>query len=188
MAKSKDIIIKSETYPDNKKKNWGVGEWTTEQDEIFWIDSKTNYFCAIRRNSLGGLCGYVGVPTNYFKDDSNITEISYTFDVHGGITFTSTEDITKQNPFFISPDILKDLKDKHKINLSNQFVFFGFDCAHLGDKLPYTSPLPTSPFDEGTYRNIKYVTKEIASLTKQLKKLEPNFQVVIKNIKQEIGL
>lgn len=55
--------------------------------------------------------------------------------------------------------------------------WFGFDCAHGGDIIPSFNAIPgihvmssTSPFGE-TYKDVKYVRREVEELAKQLSQL-----------------
>ncbi len=120
------------------------------------------YPCVIKRSTLGGLCGYVGVQPN-----NSITEIDdgdddYPFyvgeqlDVHGGITFTNNS--------------LHGVDD----SVFGKRIWFGFDCGHLGDLIPfqytYNLPLPSSDI----YRTMEYVTEELKKLVQEIIDYETN--------------
>jgi len=94
------------------KNEWGPGEWQHEPDEMLWKDEITGLPCAIRRSdSIGVLCGYVGVPKNhpYYHAYSSIC---VGLSVHGGITFAGN------------------LYDDYDI------WWIGFDCGQPGDYSP----------------------------------------------------
>jgi hypothetical protein len=42
----------------NLHPEWGTGPWSTEPDLITWNDSQSGFPCIMRRNDLGGWCGY----------------------------------------------------------------------------------------------------------------------------------
>lgn len=70
------------------KSAWGHGPWQDEPDKAQWTDAATGLPCLIVRNSVGSLCGYVGVKKGhrYFEvgyDDCDL-------EAHGGLTFSST--------------------------------------------------------------------------------------------------
>ena len=54
-------ITADRQYSTMDKTGWGPGEWTDEPDKLQWVDEATGFDCLIVRNSLGALCGYVGV-------------------------------------------------------------------------------------------------------------------------------
>jgi hypothetical protein len=70
---------------------WPRGPWDNEEDSYEWRDEDTGLPCLIIRNSLGALCGYVGVPPWHpfhgCKDDGSSDVGS--MDVHGGVTYTN---------------------------------------------------------------------------------------------------
>ena len=96
----------------------------------------------LRVLATGHLCGYVGVCTS-----SPLYGIDYEFldsvEVHGGLTYSG------------------------KMSDSDKW-WFGFDCAHFGDRLPLYSD------GTGVYRDMDYVKNEVENLVEQLIKLEEN--------------
>src|SRR5208282_2578011 len=116
------------------KSKFGEGIWMTEPDELDWITS-SGFPAYIRRNSMGFLCGYVGVSKDhclYGKDYENF----YYFDVHGGITFSGTI-------------------EKYGVEL----FWIGFDVGHAGDLIPAFKEMNYSNFG-ATYKDIGYVKNE----------------------------
>lgn len=107
-----------------------------------------DYDCKILRVGLeysGHLCGYVRIPEIHPFYNLEYYEIDV--DVHGGLTYSSEE----KNGYWI-----------------------GFDCAHYNDITPcyvgsfFTTHLFT---DEGTYKDMDYVEKELIRLVRQIKAL-----------------
>ena len=80
-------------------------------------------------------CGYVGVPQNHVAYDKKYSDLP--IEVHGGLTYGTTEE-----------DGLK---------------WFGFDCAHVGDK--------TGLWSEGHFWTLEDVVKETEQMAKQFSKL-----------------
>jgi hypothetical protein len=83
------------------------------------------------------LCGYVGVPSTHpwFTSHHDDLPAHIHAAAHGGLTYTGVE---------------------------SGFNFFGFDCAHSGDRCPghVTS--------SGTYRDLAYVTAKVNALADAL--------------------
>lgn len=152
--------MKSSYQSDIDRTKWTSGPWDEEKDTYIWTDEGTGYYCLIRRNSLGALCGYVGIPKKHplFDDEEDY----YGFDCHGGVTYTgkSTNEITNEEVRLI-----------------------GFDCAHLGDRLPHR--LGFMMRSEDTYCDVNYVMENVTDLAKQLGELD-HFNVLIKSIRDEI--
>jgi len=143
----------TENYTDKSKQK--IGEWTNEFDKEQFTDEETGYPCLIvRHNTLGHLCGYVGVDSQHpcFQKDYDSVDVN----VHGGLTFA---DKCQDNGHIC-----------HKVEEGedDNVWWLGFDCAHSGDKCPYAS----YEFDFDTYKNFDYVKSEIKSLAKQLKELQ----------------
>jgi hypothetical protein len=116
-----------------------------EGDFHEWIDEYSGYLCRIRRvKPYSCWCGYVRVPAAHNCSDIDYDDVNV--EVHGGLTFGS-------NNF---PDTR--IYDK-------EYYWFGFDCGHSGDRIPYL-------WEEGTYRTVDYVKNECRELAKQLKDME----------------
>lgn len=141
------------------------GVWTKEPDKLQWTDKETGYDCLIVRNTLGALCGYVAVPKNhslYEQEYHNIPDL----DVHGGITFSGA---CHGDPNGLTICHLDDDGDKA--------WWFGFDCAHVGDTVPYDFTYGLGYRRDGlgfsaVYRDINYVRTEVRRLAQQLMELE----------------
>ena len=56
-------------YRTMDKSVWGPGPWQNEPDKRQWQDEATGLPCLIVRNSMGALCGYVGVSEGHAKID-----------------------------------------------------------------------------------------------------------------------
>lgn len=124
------------------RSNWGPGPWDNEPDRVLWTDAATGFPCAVNRNSLGALCGYVGVGPEHplygrLTDGRPLDDI---LDVHGGITFTGALP-----------------------HVPDGLWYFGFDCAHAFDRIP---KLPM--YGSNVYRDLGYVVAEVTSLARQL--------------------
>lgn len=54
------------TYRHLPRAGWLPGPWLTEPDRVEWVDEATRLPCLVlRREGLGHLCGYVGVPPDH---------------------------------------------------------------------------------------------------------------------------
>ena len=91
----------------------------------------------------GHLCGYVGItkPSPLYGID--YCELYEDVSIHGGLTYSG------------------------KMSDSDKW-WFGFDCAHYGDRLPLYSD------GTGVYRDMDYVKNVVENLVEQLIKLEEN--------------
>lgn len=119
--------------------------WEMEPDVLEWQDEETGYWCRIKRQSLGHLCGYVQVPMELAAADYE------SFDVHWGVTYAGCG----------HPDVVGSPKDK---------FWIGFDCAHAGDYVPFAvGDRFCTPNEE--YRTIGYVRLHVEKLAKQAKKI-----------------
>lgn len=120
-----------------------MNEWESEPNDKKWTDEETGFECLIWRTpGPGHLCGYINVPTGHpwhGEDYDAIYDMTENgINVHGGLTFAG--DRKREGEWWV-----------------------GFDCAHLYD----LSPL--SPYQDSgsTYRNMAYVTAEVAKLARQ---------------------
>lgn len=148
------------------KSSWGPGPWQSEPDKIQYQDEDTGLPCLIHRNSMGALCGYVGVS----KDHPLFGIEEYPdLSCHGGITFIG----------FCQPhseDGSTGICHVPELSEPDEVFWLGFDCAHCFDFSPaYRSllgPKIEILLGGGTYRTIDYVKDEIRSLANRLKAME----------------
>ncbi len=153
-------------YAELKQIKEVEGPWQNEPDKIQFTDKETGLPCLIVRNTMGALCGYVGVSKGhpYFEKPYNdIDSIS----VHGGLTFSD-----KRHEGGGICHIVDDGED-------DNVWWLGFDCAHSYDLVPgYCTPkmkelgmtIFTGKYGE-VYKDVTYVKSECASLARQLKDL-----------------
>lgn len=174
------------------------GEWNNEPDEFEFVDDATGYHCLCLRNDLGAWCGYVGVPSEHQWHGIDYDDFAYSplwrfalhwikwikervfsgyfstygrsvaskIDVHGGITWSG---------------------DVWRLGRKGSW-YFGFDCAHFMDLVPWMDAWRQSPdypkeltrinnflgasIPIDTYKNLEYVKRECIKLAGQLKKYE----------------
>lgn len=119
-----------------------------EGDFLEWTYTTDNGYdcsCYIIRTGLGNLCGYVKLtPDNklYGIGYDDIYDIVY-IKVHGGLTYSGKDE-------------------------DGSWVI-GFDCAHLGDLVPYYVLNDMNyGLSEEVYRDIEYVKSECESLCEQI--------------------
>lgn len=140
------------------------GPWNKEPDSATWEDKESGYLCAIRRNELCTLTGYVMIPADhpcYGKDLDEAPDIR----VHGGITYANS------------------ILGAAKTSIG---WWFGFDCAAGHDYAPKRRDIArlakeldkncdttetAMPFKR-TYRSFNYVKEQVTKLAKQLKQFE----------------
>jgi hypothetical protein len=146
---------------DQKLALFGEGPWLDEPDRYEWrLDGLA---CLITRNdSLGTLCGYVGVPPGHpwhgKHYDAPLAE------VHGGLTFAGP--CTGHICHVPQPGEPDDV------------WWLGFDCGHCFDITPALSQImgrvleecPTPDWMPKTvYRDLEYVRGEVERLAAQAK-------------------
>ena len=146
---------------------WPAGPWDGEPDKRQWTDEATGLPCLIvRSNSLGFLCGYVGVSADhpwYGLDYGN--QRLWDVDVHGGLTFSGLCDGDETGICHVAdegePETVK---------------WFGFDCGHGGDVIPYRmTPAYRKRVghlmlieETETYKDVAYVAEQCRGLASQL--------------------
>lgn len=142
------------------KSTWGPGPWLQEPDKKQWRDASTGLAClAVRQESLGHWCGYVGVPAGHpaYKQDYDSLDLR----VHGGLTYAhQCSGAIRHKPEPGQPD---------------DVWWLGFDCAHCDDSSPGMEALSREQGwsqGSGVYRELGYVEQQCASLAQQLKELE----------------
>ena len=131
--------------------------WENEPDYLSWDYKEVH--CCIIRNYLGALCGYVGVNKDHPLYGSKYSN----FDVHGGITFFGNG-IEGMKP---------------------DYWYFGFDCCHAGDLLPYYSSVLLEHINKvmkSEYRDIRYVKEHVMRMAKKLAHYEFIAEELLNNV------
>lgn len=150
--------------------------WRDEPNEKHW--EAHGLQCAIYRNGVGALCGYVGVPAEH-----PLYGVKYSDEVPNPPKqqLERPADVDKVGVLNVLAHLVKEddswdlamLLDCHKgLTFSGGFQpdydqkelwWFGFDCAHAGDLAPGLL------HGEGdVYRDMSYVIAETENLAKQL--------------------
>lgn len=148
-------------YKTIDKTAWPRGEWDNEIDKRQWTDAETGLPCLIVRGPSGALCGYVGVSPGHplhGKDYDNVD-----VRVHGGLTYAAG----CQHGADVSTSICH-IPAKGE---DDNTWWFGFDCAHSGDVMPFFDSLTKINFPGSYtphYRNVSYVTRECTDLALSL--------------------
>lgn len=131
--------------------------WQDEPNEVSWRDPTTGLSCLIiRHGHMLHLCGYVGIPRKYndlLPGNNDLLPPSI-HNVHGGITYRSTK----------HPDPAHHVRGNQPA-----LCWFGFDCAHPGDLVPYYVEHEFLLGGAGVYRDIAYVTRECTTLARALR-------------------
>ena len=172
MAETKTLPENYREWTTVDKSEWGPGPWNDEPDKVQWIDEETDLDCLLHRGPGGHWCGYVGVGPDHpwhgigysqcVEPETCGEEWHYEctpdgrLSAHGGITFAApcadTEDESRGVCHIAGP------------GRPDPVWWFGFDCAHAGDK----SPRWGSGIGYERYRDRSYVENEVRSLAKQL--------------------
>lgn len=119
-----------------------IEEWKTEPDKKEF--KYKGYECEIIRHPhLGHLCGYVTVYAPHPAYGKDYYDLTE-IECHGGLTYSCT-------------------------NLNSTKI--GFDCAHIGDYVPYMVQVSVYP-DSDVYRNMEYVKNECIKIVDQLEEME----------------
>ncbi len=177
------VETKQWTFPDRcDRAKWGPGPWNGEPDKMQWTDPATGLDCLIVRNTLGALCGYVGVTPGHPYHGVHYGGCLHTpkcgeevwcdyspeacLNVHGGVTYSDS-----------CADMICHVTD----DPADATWWFGFDCGHCDDYVPGMAStlreirsvdLATHRVGrEQTYRDVAYVQNQIASLASQLNAL-----------------
>jgi len=138
---------------------WPSGPWDGEPDKAQWPDEATGLPCLIVRNRMGGLCGYVGVPSGHPWHGKHYDDVTPYPDVHGGLTFSDRcqpengrgEARVCHTPAEGEPD---------------DVWWLGFDCLHYQDAYPSQSEYGYVSSEE-VYRTIGYVREQVTGLAAQ---------------------
>lgn len=146
-------------YRTVDKSTWGPGSWQDEPDKVQFPDPATGLPCLILRNRSGALCGYVGLPPEHPLHGVQYEDLDVS--VHGDLTFAGACSPGEDESHGICHIPASGEPD--------HVWWLGFDCNHGCDYAPaYATRVPGYLRDGGTYRDIAYVKKEIASLAQQL--------------------
>lgn len=154
------------------------GDWDSEPDNFDF--EHAGYKCALRRNSGGAWCGYVGIDKLHpwygkeYGDKVAVPEAilkrNIDLDKIGVINLfcANLEDVSNgEIEIVLAVDV------HGGITYSNDGVrgaeeglwWFGFDCAHSGDLCPKYD----SSFDRhGIYRDMNYAKRECQSMAEQI--------------------
>lgn len=136
-----------ERAPWVDRSKWEPGPWDNEPDKIVGTDDATGLPMMIIRNTIGALCGYVGVNEGHSLFGKSYMDLD--LQVHGGLTFANKcSGHICHVPEAGQPD---------------HVWWLGFDCAHAFDQAP---GMRFAIDDE--YRDIEYVKAECAKLAQQL--------------------
>lgn len=138
--------------------HWPDGPWKREESAVAWVDSRTGLNCAMIRNHFGTWCGYVSVAPGHplhGKHYHDSVQIPMTY-----MDTLSTREIDVERDIgFINlllaasdPDEGCDrghialtllLPAHHGLSYTDADAdgawWFGFDCGHAGDLMPYLS-------------------------------------------------
>lgn len=99
----------------------------------------------------GNLNGYVGVPEGHCCYEKGYDDLDIT--CHGGLTYGG---------YLLGTTLNEG---------GYPFYYFGFDCAHAGDFMPYMKMGLFKDYPT-VYRDMEYVTKECKSIARQLYEME----------------
>ena len=131
---------------------WPAGPWDGEPDDVRWRDEASGLPCiALRHPRRGHWCGYVGIPAGHPSHGKDWSDVDEHYSVHGGLTYSGACDSEFGVCHVPEPGETDD------------FWWFGFDCAHWRDLAPAVG----DPLDE-EYRSIGYVRRQCSGLAAQL--------------------
>lgn len=124
-----------------------MNKWNREKD--FVEIRKAGYHAIIKRQEMGHLCGYIGVPKTHKRYGLAYDDVDVL--VHGGLTFSESGE---------------------QMGWDEDLWYFGFDCAHSGDLVPELNKYRSDSFSsQDVYRTVDYVHAELDSLFAQLQEL-----------------
>lgn len=172
--------------------------WLDEPDALDWVDDVSGYPCAIRRNTTGSLCGYVGVPHEHplhgkpfnarvkpppgWSDRSvrlgDVSIFSVFFEIFGEHGGDGLLEIAAMIPAHRGLSFSKAVIANATFDAPDPRAdwWFGFDCGHSEDLSPgiveaFRSLRRKPPWPPGfqTYRTIGYVRQICGSMAEALK-------------------
>jgi len=147
--------MKTIEYHTMDKSEWARGPWDDEPDKKQWQDKATGYACMIRRNMVGALCGYVGVPEGHPDYGKDYDDVGVT--AHGGLNFAGHCQPGDESEALCH--VVEEGED-------DKVWWLGFDCSHCYDLMPASRPLFDASGD--IYRDFPFVESEVESLALQL--------------------
>lgn len=130
------------------RKGWPAGPWDGEPDRVEFRHA--GFPCLIVRQSMGHLCGYVGVPLGHPWHGKGYDDVPAR--AHGGLTYA--EECGGEVCHVPAPGEPEDL------------WWLGFDCAHAGDLQPGAMRFYAYPGGEA-YKTVDYVRAEALALATQ---------------------
>jgi hypothetical protein len=138
--------------------SWPPGPWDGEPDKVVWVDPDTGLDCMINRNHHGVWCGYVGVPRTHPWHGSDYNAVEA--DAHGGLSFAG--------PCF--EDACEDESGVCHTERAEvgPVWWFGFDCAHLHDRVPGIIGWPEFPGEPSLYWTVDMVRDEVTRLAEEV--------------------
>lgn len=153
MITDEEIQEHDNTCQEAKRKTPSKGPWNDEVNRKNWQHNGLD--CMILRHPRAlHLCGYVGVPKGHplhGKGYSELYDKDIDLEVHGGLTYSEG----------CQGHIC------HQKEGNDNTWWFGFDCAHAGDRSPgYQYDENVSTYER--YRDIQYVETETNRLADQL--------------------
>lgn len=134
---------------------WEPGPWDGEPDRKEWRHSSGLACLAVRANTTGAWCGYVGVPPGHPYHGKGYDEVEV--EVHWGLTYANA----CRGPICHVP----------APGESDDVWWLGFDCAHAGDLTPgseFRLPERLRGRCGDVYRDEAFVTAEVNRLADQL--------------------
>jgi len=139
------------------KSNWPRGPWDDEPDRVEFEHAGLPCLM-IRHPRHGNYCGYAAVPPGHplHGKDYDTPEV----DVHGGLTYADK--------------CQGDICHVPKPGEPEDVWWFGFDCAHGGDRAPgleadlREAGIPRLSDYGEVYRDLSYVRAETEKLAEQL--------------------
>lgn len=169
-----DSIKPNEAYFDVvDRTGWDEGPWNDEPDKLVWVDPATGLDCMIKRNNMGALCGYVGVPPSHPWHGRGYDECTMDcgeewcnhsagskISVHGGLTYADA--CMEGDPATSICHVAQEGREE-------DVWWFGFDCAHSMDVVPGLLRYGLVGFTvNSSYKDLSYLAREISLLARQL--------------------
>ncbi len=154
-----DNLPELPSLPDlSDRRNWGAGPWQQEFDIYKWRFKGVP--CIIKRNPVGALCGYAGVPPGHPWHGKHYDDVDAS--VHGGLTF--------------SEGCHGDICHQPEPGESDDVWWLGFDCSHGGDLSPQMNAFEAMFMKwepRGTYKDSAWVKAETERLVEQALAVQP---------------